>query len=113
MWEFFTNPYINHLSVIQTEVSSTLWLLLSFSLWFILMTRTLWGSVFLFVGQPHGIWSSPARDQIQAVLQLKLQLQQSLTHWARPGIEPVSQCSQDATDAIAPQGELPELFVLM
>ena len=28
----------------------------------------------------------------------------SLTYWARLGIEPVSQCSQDAADLISPQG---------
>ena len=31
----------------------------------------------------------------------------SLTHCAGPGIEPTSQCSQDTTDPIAPQQELP------
>ena len=30
----------------------------------------------------------------------------SLTHWAGLGIEPVSQCSQDVADPIAPQREL-------
>ena len=30
----------------------------------------------------------------------------SLTHCARPGIEPASQGSQDATDPIAPQQEI-------
>ena len=30
----------------------------------------------------------------------------SLTHCARPGIKPVSQCSQDAADPVAPQREL-------
>ena len=31
----------------------------------------------------------------------------SLTHCAGPGIEPATQCSQDATDPIVPQWELP------
>ena len=30
----------------------------------------------------------------------------SLTHYARPGIEPVSQCSRDAADSVVPWQEL-------
>ena len=30
-----------------------------------------------------------------------------LTHCARPGIEPLSQCSQEAADPVVPQRELP------
>lgn len=40
--QFFIYPNVNHLSVIYTTVSSpTLWLILSFSSWFILRTKIL------------------------------------------------------------------------
>ena len=35
------------------------------------------------------------------------------THYAGPGIEPVSQRFQDAADPIAPQQETPPVIVLM
>ena len=40
---------------------------------------------------PWGIWSSQDRDQLQATVA-------TLTHCARPGIDPVSQGSQDAAN---------------
>ena len=60
---------------------------------------------------PHSIWSSWARHQIQD-LSCSCNLchscgnARSLTHCSRPGITPVTQPSQDATDSIAPWQEL-------
>ena len=56
----------------------------------------------------HSIWSSQARIRSKLQLQPKPQLRQ---HWilnplAGLGIEPASQCSQDAEDPIVPQQEL-------
>ena len=58
---------------------------------------------------PQGIWSSQARDQIQATLYLNQSCSNagSLPHCAGPGIKPMFQWSQDTASPIALQWELP------
>ena len=56
------------------------------------------------------MWSSQARDQIQAAVvtyAAALATLDPLTHCAGLGIEPVSWRYRDATDPIAPHRELP------
>ena len=87
---------------------------------------------FAFQGHTRSIWRVPGQAGVQLELQLiatpqtrQHQIQAAsvtyttahgnavyLTHWARPGIKPASQCSRDTADAIAPQQELPDLLFL-
>ena len=59
---------------------------------------------------PQGRGSFQGRDQIQATLAMTsvaaAVTPDPLTHCARSGIEPASQCCRDATDAVAPWQEL-------
>ena len=73
---------INHLQVL-----SNFYLCVSLSL-----------SPFFFFWPPCGIWSSQARDQIQATQSL-------LIHCAWMGIEPASWCCWDMANPVAPQWE--------
>ena len=57
-----------------------------------------------FFWLPHGIWSSPVRDQSEpesCSLSGSCDIR-SLTHCAWPGIEPVSQHSQNVTNPVVP-----------
>ena len=64
--------------------------------------------IFFFFWLPRSIWSSQARDQVRATVAAEVR---SLTHCARPGIEPGSPCSQDPADPVVPQQELQEGFL--
>ena len=59
---------------------------------------------FFLFWPPHGIWSSGARDQIWAeAATMHCSDTRSLTHYARPGIKPVSQCFRNAANPVMPQ----------
>ena len=72
---------------------------------------------FLVFGCPHSIWSSQARDQIQAAAMHELSCSYGnagfLNHCAGPGIKPASQRSQDAAHPAALQWELLSLGWLL
>ena len=71
------------------------------------MLRLEYFSFLFFFWPPCGIWSSQARDQIQATDA------RSLTHCAALGSEPSSPCCRDATDQITPQQELLDWVILI
>ena len=54
---------------------------------------------------PYGTWSSWARDQINLWGNYSNAGSGSLTHCASWGMEPVTQCSRDATNPVVPQQE--------
>ena len=67
--------------------------------------------IFFLFWQPHGMWSSWARDQIWASVvtyAAALATRDSLTHGSGPRIEPVSWCFRDA-----PQWELPSGHIIL
>lgn len=64
-----------------------------------------------FFWLPQGMWSSWIRNQIRAsVATFTTAAARYLTHLARLGIEPTSQCSSDAANPDAPQWELQIFF---
>ena len=68
------------------------------------MTIFAFPEIFFFFWPPHGIWSSWARNQIQATVATYATAAaalDSLTHRARPGVEPSPHCCRDASDPVA------------
>ena len=67
-------------------------------------------SDFFFLGRPmaYGVPGPGIRSQPQLRPKPQLHNAGSFTHRAKLGIEPWSWCSQDATDPVAPQKELPD-----
>lgn len=63
---------------------------------------------FFFFGHPsaYGVPGLGIRSKLQLQPKPQLQQCQTLTHRASLGIEPVSQCSQEAVDPVAPHWEL-------
>ena len=61
-----------------------------------------------FFWLPHGTWRSWARDQNLSGISNT----GSLTHCARLGIEPASQCSRDTTNPTVPQQELLHYLII-
>ena len=90
VWEFSVSE-----STVQIKVEKAI------SFYFILLYFTLFH--FIFFG--HVVACGVPRPGIRSEPQL-LPTHQSLTHCARLGIEPESQCSRIAADPIAPQQEL-------
>ena len=68
---------------------------------------------FFFFGVPHGIWSSWARDQIQAAstsYTAAAIMPDPLNLYARPGIEPVSWHCRDTTNPVALSGNSGKIY---
>ena len=93
----------------------------SFS-WFVFLSFFLPPSLFPFLPSflfcfsgfwpPHGIWSSQARDQIQATVLTYITAAAALdpfTYCARPGIEPLSRCCRDTTRSRCATAGTPDL----
>ena len=72
--------------------------------------------VFFLFGQPSGIGSTQARNQIQAAVTIyatAVAMLDPSTQCTRPGIEPASWHCKDAADPFVPEWELPKNFLRM
>ena len=70
--------------------------------------------IFFHFWPPHGIWISQAQDQIQGTITTEAAAAATLdplTHCARLGIKPMSQCFQEAADPLTPQRELQHVIL--
>ena len=79
--------------------------------WALPLQQSLRPSILFFFCYPtvHGVPGPGIRSELQLQPIPQLRQCRSLTHRARPGIEPASWYCKDAADCILPQQELPSL----